>query len=341
MKKKKTLLISIGALVVVMALVAVIGYQSVFGEAAMCEETQYLYLDGTEEEVQVWEKLEQVGVRHLLGFRILSARYHYGERIHSGRYSITKGESAVDIFRRLLNGHQTPINLVIAPVRTLDRLARNVGNQLMLDSAQVMTQLTDSLFCERMGFTTQTISCLFVPNTYEVYWNLSAEKFFERMQKEYNRFWTDERKAQAEEIGLTTQEVVTLASIVEEETHNVKEQPMVAGLYMNRLHKGMLLQADPTVKFAVGDFSLRRIMHGHLAVDSPYNTYKYKGLPPGPICIPSVGAVESVLHYVHHNYIYMCAKEDFSGTHNFAATIAEHQRNAARYRKALDNRGIK
>jgi UPF0755 protein len=128
---------------------------------------------------------------------------------------------------------------------------------------------------------------------------------------------------------------------VEEETHNVKEQPMVAGLYMNRLHKGMLLQADPTVKFAVGDFSLRRIMHGHLAVDSPYNTYKYKGLPPGPICIPSVGAVESVLHYVHHNYIYMCAKEDFSGTHNFAATIAEHQRNAARYRKALDNRGIK
>ena len=182
---------------------------------------------------------------------------------------------------------------------------------------------------------------LFIPNTYEAYWNTDAEAFIQRMKKEYERFWTQERKDKAQACGLTPVEVSTLASIVEEETANGPEKPMVAGLYIKRLNKGMLLQADPTVKFGLQEFGLKRILFKHLEVDSPYNTYKHAGLPPGPIRIPSIQGLESVLNYTQHHYIYMCAKEDFSGTHNFAVTAAQHQANARRYQQALNRRKIK
>ena len=176
---------------------------------------------------------------------------------------------------------------------------------------------------------------------YELYWTLQPKALLERMNKEAQKFWNDKRVLEAKQLGLTPDEVMTVASIVEQETAYNPEKPMVAGMYLNRLNQKMPLQADPTVKFALGDFALRRILHEHLRVNSPYNTYKVKGLPPGPICIPSVESINAVLHRANHNYLYMCAKEDFSGSHNFATTYAEHQKNATKYAAALNARGIR
>ena len=220
-------------------------------------------------------------------------------------------------------------------------MLKTVSHQLMTDSSNLARLLMDSTYCAQIGYSTETLPCLFIPNTYEVYWTMTPEAFVKRMQKEHDRFWNKERKAKAQSIGLTPEEVVTLASIVEEETANNAEKPMVAGLYMNRLHAEMPLQADPTVKFALQDFGLRRILHAHLETESPYNTYKHTGLPPGPIRIPSIQGIESVLNYTRHDYLYMCAKEDFSGTHNFAATFTQHLANARKYQQELNRRKIK
>ena len=211
----------------------------------------------------------------------------------------------------------------------------------MIDSLELATAFSDSLLISQSGYNVQTLPALFIPNTYQVYWNISPDKLIERIIKENKKFWNADRLKKAEELKLTPIEVSTLASIVEEETANKLEKPMVAGLYLNRLKRGMLLQADPTVKFGLQDFTLRRILNKHLLVDSPYNTYKYAGLPPGPIRIPSIDGIESVLNYSRHNYLYMCAKEDFSGTHNFAENMAQHQINARKYQQALNKRNIK
>ena len=223
----------------------------------------------------------------------------------------------------------------------MDRLAASLSRKLMLDSTVVAILLSDSSFCAKQGYDTATIACLFVPNTYEVYWNTPLEKLMDRMKKEHDHFWNADRQAKAQAIGLTPNEVCTLASIIDEETANNGEKPMIAGMYLNRLKAGMPLQADPTIKFALKDFALKRIYHNMLTINSPYNTYRNTGLPPGPIKIASVAGIDAVLNRVAHNYLYMCAKEDFSGTHNFAATYQEHLRNANKYARALNERGIK
>ena len=277
----------------------------------------------------------------MMAFTPLMRYYKYDERIKPGNYAIRPGDSMRDICLRLLSGNQTPVRLVIPSVRTLDRLAGAVGKQLMTDSAAIATILTDHHLIDSLGYTEETFPTLFLPNTYEVYWTMSPEQFIARMKKEHDTFWNTERKKKAQAQGLTPIEVTTLASIVDEETNKNDEKPLVAGLYLNRLKRGMLLQADPTVKFAHGKFELRRILLAHLTIDSPYNTYKYAGLPPGPIRIPSIAAIESVLNPAKHSYIYMCAKEDFSGYHNFASTLGQHNANARRYQQALNQRGIK
>jgi UPF0755 protein len=231
--------------------------------------------------------------------------------------------------------------LTIPESRTMQKLAAVLGRKLMMDSVEIAAALIDDAYCQRWGYDTCTIAALFVPNTYEVYWNTTLDHFMERMVKEHDAFWNKERCAKAEAAQLTPDEVCTLASIIDEETANNDEKPMIAGMYLNRLHKSMALQADPTVKFALKNFELRRIYHDMLFYDSPYNTYRNTGLPPGPIKIASVKGIDAVLNYVRHDYLYMCAKEDFSGTHNFAVSYAEHLRNAARYAKALNERGIK
>lgn len=295
----------------------------------------FIYIDENDNTDSVLVKLEtQLNASTLTGFKMLIRLNGY--TVRTGAYRLAAEQNTLTAYRLLSHGRQTPVKLIVPSVRTIGQLSRTVARQIMADSASISTLLTDSLYCDSLGYTRETIASLFLPNTYEVYWNMTAQGFIARMQKEYARFWDKNRRAKASEIGLTPTEVSTLASIVEEETANRSEKPTIAGLYLNRLRIGMPLQADPTVKFALQDFGLKRILYKHLETESAYNTYKHPGLPPGPIRIPSIEGIESVLNYAPHNYLYMCAKEDFSGTHNFAATLAEHQVNARRYQAALN-----
>ena len=306
------------------------------------QQTQYVYIDEDDNVDSVFAKLQPYGKTHgMYGLRTMVRHTNYSDHIRTGRYAIEPDMSILNVLRRLKNGQQAPLMLTIPESRTMDRLAAVLGKKLMLDSITIIQAVTDSNFCRKWGYTTATIPALFVPNTYEVYWNVSLSALMQRMQREHDAFWNDTRRQAAKAVGLTPNEVVTLASIIDEETAVAAEKPTIAGMYLNRLRRGMLLQADPTVKFALGDFTLRRILNRHLEVESPYNTYKQPGLMPGPIRVPSLQAVEAVLHPAQHDYLYMCAKEDFSGTHNFATTLAEHSQNARRYQQALNQRGIR
>lgn len=305
------------------------------------QKTTYIYIDRDDTADSIYNKVKAQGKPgNFNGFLWMAQWRNYAANIYTGRYAIRPNENVYHVFSRLYRGYQEPTNLTISNVRTLDRLARSVGRQLMIDSAEIATVLNDSAFRQKLGYSKETMPTLFIPETYQVYWDMSVEDFLGRMQKEHDKFWNRERLAKATALGMTPEEVSTLASIVEEETNNTEEKPMVAGLYINRLQKGMPLQADPTIKFALQDFGLRRITNEHLDVNSPYNTYLNAGLPPGPIRIPTPAGIDAVLNYAKHNYIYMCAKEDFSGTHNFASNYAEHMRNARKYWKALNERKI-
>ncbi len=278
---------------------------------------------------------------------------HIGGRVHNiwlraagdnpdahGAYRILDGDKAVDIARRLKRRVQTPVRVTFNNIRTLEQLAESVASQLEFNENDFMTAVDSVL--PGAGFRgREEYPAAFIPDTYEFYWTVPAGKAVERLLDYRNRFWDDGKRARARELGLSPVKVATLASIVEEETNVADERRIVARLYLNRLDRGMLLQADPTVKWAVGDFSLRRILNKHLAVQSPYNTYIHKGLPPGPIRIPDKRTLEAVLDAPAHGYLYMCAKEDFSGRHNFAVDYAAHQRNAMRYQSALNHRNIR
>lgn len=317
-------------------------YQLFFSQPFQISETGYIYIDRDDNIDSVYNQIIKVGnPKSMKGFKIIAEQKGYDKNIKTGRYAIKPTDNMRYLHRRLSLGYQTPVNLTIGSVRTMDRIARNASRQLMIDSTEIIGLLNDTAYLNTIGYTQQTIPALFIPNTYEVYWNISAEDFMKRMIKEHKVFWNEERIKKAKSIGLTPEEVATLASIVEEETAVNAEKPVVAGLYINRLKRGMLLQADPTIKFSLQDFGLKRILFKHLEVNSPYNTYKHAGLPPGPIRIPSIQGLESVLNHAHHNYLYMCAKEDFSGTHNFAVTSAQHAANARRYQQALNRRNIK
>lgn len=343
--KKKIIYILGGvviSLLVAVGSVAYVAYSTVMAPVVQSEEDAYIQVCPNDDMRRVGEMLASAAeFRTMAGFVPLMRHYKYDQRVKPGNYVIRPGDSMRDICLRLLSGNQTPVKLVVPSVRTLDRLAGAVGRQLMTDSASVMDLLSEVHLLDSLGYTSATVPCMFIPNTYEVYWTMTPEQFVNRMIKESKRFWNDSRMAKAKALGLSPSEVMTLASIVDEETAKDDEKPLVAGLYLNRLKRGMLLQADPTVRFALGDFELRRILYVHLQTDSPYNTYKYAGLPPGPIRIPSISAIESVLSPAKHSYIYMCAKEDFSGYHNFATTLTQHNANARRYQHALNKLGIK
>lgn len=288
--------------------------------------------------------LDTLEVHHCLAdkaaFSLMARIYHYPDHVKPGSYVLKPEMSSLRLMRKLNGGAQDPIRLTINKQRTPQLLCDYLDTKLELCSADLLQFMQSDSVCSSHGFTPQTILCLFLQNTYEVYWTISPEQLLQRMHKEYDRFWSPVRQGECKDLQLTPVEVITLASIVEEETNKNDEKARVASVYLNRLHKGMLLQADPTVKYAVGNFALQRILNKHLAVDNPYNTYLYKGLPPGPICIPSTSSIEAVLANLHTNYLYFCAREDFSGYHNFASTLAEHQRNANRFHQALNKKGI-
>lgn len=324
------------------AVLAAIAYWLLFSGVSSLKETAYIYVDTDDTPDSVRCKIDEAAApSQLLGYRLCSTLLAYGSHIHEGRYAVAPGMGSLRLVRNLRGGRQAPVRLVIPVVHTMDDLSGRLSLVLKGDSATWAAALRDSTLLAEAGADTATAPCLFLPNTYEVYWDTTPRALLQRMSRERDAFWTKERKALASAAGLTPDEAVTLASIVEQETAAAAERPDVAGMYLNRLRQGMKLQADPTVKFALHDFALRRIMQQHLTVDSPYNTYRYEGLPPGPICIPSLSSIEAVLHHSKHPYIYMCAKEDFSGTHNFASTYAEHLQNARKYAEALNQRGIK
>ena len=341
MKKRKLYYYLIPAVFCLIAAIGII-YYYLAGAFSKCETTQYVYIDEDDTIDSVYVKLLPIAKEHsLTGLKYLARHWNYGSHIHTGRYAIEPGEKMITVFRNLKNGRQDALMLTIPETRTMDRLAGTLSKKLMLDSATIAQSLADVNFCQHYGYDTTTIACIFVPNTYEVYWNTSLPNLMERMQSEHDHFWNEERMAKANALGLTPNEVCTIASIIDEETADNGEKPMIAGMYLNRLKEGMPLQADPTIKFAMKRFDLRRIYHDMLFFDSPYNTYRNIGLPPGPIKIASIKGIDAVLNRVDHDYLYMCAKEDFSGTHNFARTYKEHLENASKYSKALNERGIK
>jgi len=268
-------------------------------------------------------------------------RLEYGRKIYAGKYKITHNMNNKKLVRILASGMQTPVNLQLGSVRTRQRLAGIIANQLEPDSVSLLLAMKDEMLAHSYGFNAENFIVMLIPNTYQMYWNVTVNDFFRRMKSEWDKYWAaNGREDKLKRIGLTRSEAVILASIVSEETSKVDEMPLIAGVYINRLRKRMALQADPTVRYALGDFTVRRILISHTKIYSPYNTYRQRGLPPGPICIPSTTAIDAVLNYKHHDYMFFCAKADFSGYHVFAKHYEQHAHNAALYQNALNQQKI-
>ncbi|MDZ4204798.1 MAG: endolytic transglycosylase MltG [Bacteroidales bacterium] len=291
---------------------------------------------------QVSQSLNELKLlRYPRVFERLARLKEYPDRVRPGRYRIHHGMSNNELVNLLRSGRQDPVNVIFNNIRTPAQLAGRISQQIEADSIALLALMTDEAYLARYGISPVAIAMLFIPNTYEFFWNTNAEKFMARMHRETDRFWNSQRLEVLERIGMTRSQAVTLASIVELETQQNSEKPRIAGVYQNRLKKGMLLQADPTLVFAHGDFAIRRVLNRHKAIVSPYNTYKYAGLPPGPICFPSGASIDAVLNYELHDYLFFCARDDFSGFHAFARTYHEHLQNARRYQKALNLMNIK
>lgn len=274
-------------------------------------------------------------VNDFVSFSFLARLMDYDKQIKPGRYILRKNMTNIEAIRILRAGIQEPVNITFTHVRLLSELGEKITKNTGVSPDKFYDALDEFISNNKEGFTQETILCMFLPNTYEVYFNVSPEALVERMHTEYKNFWNEVRIEKAKKIGLTPIEVSILATIVQAETVKQNEAPVIAGLYMNRLKKDMPLQADPTLVFAVGDFTLKRVLNEHKEVESPYNTYTHTGLPPGPINMPRIAIIDAVLDYEDHKYIYMCAKEDFSGYHNFAVTLNDHSKNARKYQAVL------
>ncbi|MBQ7635637.1 MAG: endolytic transglycosylase MltG [Bacteroidaceae bacterium] len=334
----RALIVTLCLLGVVLAVSAYV----VFFSAFSAEEHAVIYVREGDTADDVYRQVSATAhPRTMTLFRWLCRAKGYERSVRPGRYDLGGGIGVLTAVSNLRSGAQTPVMLTVPATHTTDRLAAKIARHLRADSAEFARAFRDTLLLDSLGVTRATLPTLFLPNTYEVYWTITPRQFLWRMKRERDRFWEGEREERAREIGFTPEEVCVLASIVDQETRYKPEKPTIAGLYINRVRKGMKLEADPTVKFAMQNFGLRRVLRRHLDTDSPYNTYRYAGLPPGPICIAEGATIDDVLHYKPSDYLFMCAKEDFSGSHNFARTFAEHDRNAKRYAAALNERGIR
>ncbi len=317
------------------------GYQTFFNDAIQKDAPEYLYVSTSMEYEELLVVIEKEKIiKNIQSFRQLADYKQLSQKYKAGRYRLEKDMSINDLVNMLRSGNQEAVKVIFNHIRTKEQLAQKISKQLELDANDLLNLLNDSIFLAQYNLNPETAISIFIPNTYELWWNTSATGFFERMYNEYEKYWNKERLTKADEIGLSPLQVIILASIVEEENYRTDEQARIAGVYMNRLKKGMLLQADPTIKFILGDFSVKRLLFEDLEIDSPYNTYMYTGLPPGPICIPEPSAIAAVLDYEKHNFLYMCAKEDFSGYHNFAVSTRQHAINANKYHRALNKMKI-
>ncbi len=327
---------------VIMVLVVYKLYSRVFVPNVILDTAHELfYIPGGSSFESVTDNLMEQGIiEDRRSFEWVAAKKGYDSQVKPGRYKILNGFTNNELVNMLRSGNQDPVMVVFNNMRSLNQLSGKVSQYLEADSLEFATYLADSGLPARYGFDAANFTSMFIPETYEFFWTTSPEEFTARMKQEHEKFWEGERDRKAKNLEMTREEVVTLASIVDEETLFDDENSRVAGLYLNRLEQGIPLQADPTLKFALGDFSRQRILNEDKEIDSPYNTYKFKGLPPGPISIPSVSAIDGVLEYEKHRYLYMCAKADFSGYHAFARDYSQHLKNARAYQRALNKRRI-
>lgn len=322
--------------------IALLGTYFVFGpNTGSLAQGEYLFVHTGSDYKAVKTALKDGGfISDIKSFDLLAKEANYPAHIHPGRYHITRGMSNWRIVRLLRSGKQSPVKLVIKKLRTKDDFIHLMGSYLEADSMVLRRMLSDNNYLAQFGLDSNTALCAVMPDTYEFYWNTSADKAFRKIETSFFAFWNAKRKAAAHSLNLTPQQAVILASIVTEESNKHDEQPSIARVYLNRIAKGMKLQADPTAKYAAGNFALKRITSSQTSIASPYNTYYVLGLPPGPICTPDARTIDAVLAAPTSNYLYFCAKADFSGYHSFAATYNEHLKNAKAYQQALNQRSI-
>ncbi len=339
----KTIFLTIIVLASISAIILIYFYGKIYSDNTQLknDEVFYLYIPSNAKLNNVTDSLSKHNILKSMKSFLWVADLKKYKKIKSGRYEIKAGTSNNDLVNLLRSGNQKPIKLTFNNIRTTQELASKISAQLEIDSIAIIELLSDNKFLKPYKFTKRTVISMFIPNTYEFYWNTSAKSFFKKMNKEYIKFWTKERREKAKKINMSPLEVSTLASIVqaEQSMHN-DEKAIVAGLYINRLKKGMALESDPTVVYAIGDFTIRRVLNRDKEIDSPYNTYKYTGLPPSPINLPEISSIDAVLNYAKHKYIFMCAKEDFSGYHNFSKNLSQHMIYARRYQRALNKKKI-
>lgn len=342
-RKSNYLLIGIVTFSVLFTSLSFYFYQAFFSSNVLVghEEPAGLHIPTGSDFSQVRESLvKQEMINDLVTFSFVAKVMKYQENVRPGHYMLSPGMTNRQLVTLLRSGNQTPINVTFNNVRTDRDLAEKITRNLEMDTGDFLYLLRDEEMIRKYGFEKETILSIFIPNTYHVYWNTKPIDLFDRMYNEYERFWTAERKEKAEQLGMSQNEVATLASIVQAETSKADERPKVAGVYVNRLKRNMALQADPTLIFALGDFEIKRVLNVHKEIDSPYNTYKHTGLPPGPINLPEISAIDAVLNPQDHNYLYFCAREDFSGYHAFATNLRDHMNNARRYQNALNTAKI-
>jgi UPF0755 protein len=327
-------------LIVAVFIIALIVVWMVVGSAtSFSENKKYLLVyTGKSDQASVMKYIEDNDlIKHPGLFQFVAKQLGVWKKLKPGRFEITKGESILSIARMLRNNRQTPVKLVINKLRTKEDLAAIIGKNFESDSAAVIDFITNRDSISKFDVNDYTFMTIVIPNTYTLFWNTTPGKIFRRLKTEEENFWQkNDRLSKAEQMGFTPQQVYTIASIVEEETNKQDEKGNVASVYINRYHAGMPLGADPTIKFALKDFGLKRIYEKYLQVESPYNTYKNRGLPPGPICTPSSKTIDAVLNSPKTDYMYFVAKSDFSGYHTFSSNYAQHLQHAKEYQKALD-----
>ena len=339
---KKKILFYLSGLVILALLITIFIYKDLFGVNIKTDKkNQVIYIPSGSSYQQVLDTLKShLVIKSLKVFNWVAIRKNYPVLIKPGKYVIDRDLSYNRLINILRSGRQTPVKITINNVRTLNQLAGKIGPQIEADSLQIMSFLSDDSNFSSDGFIKENIIALFIPNTYQLFWNTDGAGLYSRMLKEYKLFWNDQRMAKANEKGLDPKEVAILASIIDDEVAKPSEKPRIAGVYLNRLKRGIPLQACPTIKFALNDFTITRVLKKYLLVDSPYNTYKHKGFPPGPIGCPSIEGIDAVLNAEKHDYLYFAAKADFSGYHNFSKTLSEHNHYAAIYQKELNKRRI-
>jgi UPF0755 protein len=340
--KKKFIFYAVSIAVILISAATLFLYNAVFGISIHHETPEKSIIIPTGASfTQVLDSINaNIHIKYRKLFLRVAQKKNYPSHVKPGMYVIDRDLSYNSLINMLRSGHQTPVRITFQNIRTLNQLAGKLGKQLEADSAQIMDFFSDESNYEADGFKKESVIAVFIPNTYEIYRTTDAAGLYKRMMKEYKAFWNEDRMSKSNQKGLTRVEVAILASIIDDEVTKPEEKPRIAGVYLNRLKRGMPLQACPTIKFALNDFTITRVLYKHLQVDSPYNTYKYTGFPPGPIGCPSIEGLDAVLNAENHDFLYFAAKADFSGYHNFSRTLAEHNHYAAIYQKELDKRKI-